>query len=64
MKIGNSEYNGGEAFDVEYIRIYDNDALVKDYRPALDDNGVACFYEEVDGVYEYPYNGTFTAHYN
>lgn len=34
---------------------------MKDYRPALDENNVACFYEEVSGVCEYPTTGRFIA---
>lgn len=41
-------------------QIYDNDALVRDYAPALDSDGVACLYDKVSE--EYVYNagtGTF-----
>lgn len=41
-------------------QIYDNDALVRDYAPALDPDGVACLYDKVSE--EYVYNagtGTF-----
>ena len=67
LHIGDSQYQygsqTGEAFDVEFIKIWQGDTLTKDYRPALDPSGVACFYEEVSHQYEYPYNGTWTANY-
>lgn len=43
-------------------KIYDNNVLIRDYRPCLDPNGVACLYDEVNK--EYVYNsgsGSFTA---
>ena len=36
-----------------YFRILEGDALVADYRPALDDNGVACLYDTVSGAFKY-----------
>ncbi|MBO5715601.1 MAG: hypothetical protein J6S23_04310 [Clostridia bacterium] len=45
---------------VEQCQIYDNGTLVKDYRAAVDPDGVACFYEEISKAYEYG-AGTFTA---
>lgn len=45
---------------VEQCQIYDNGTLVKDYRAAVDPDGVACFYEEISKAYEYGI-GTFTA---
>lgn len=43
-----------------YFEIYDqNDTLLADYRPALDENGVACLYDEVSKSYLAPQGGTF-----
>jgi hypothetical protein len=45
-----------------YFKIYDNETLIHNYYPALDEDGVACLYDEVSK--EYLYNsgsGTFTA---
>ena len=59
--------NGGTAGDISKIRIYpfkiyENGTLVKDLRPALDDNDVACMYDKVNKKYHYNKGtGTFTA---
>ena len=45
---------------IEYCQIYDNDVLIKDYKSAVDPDGVACFYDKVSETYEYGI-GTFTA---
>lgn len=43
-----------------YFEIYDEyDTLLADYRPALDENGVACLYDEVSQSYLAPQGGTF-----
>lgn len=43
-------------------QIYDNGTLVRDYRPALDPDGVPCLYEKVSKTYYYNKGtGTFTA---
>ena len=42
------------------VLVYDNDVLVRDYRPALDGDGVACFYEAINQEYVYTSEGTFT----
>lgn len=63
--LGSATYNWQgeyEKFDCAGFKIYDGTTLVKDYRPALDGNGVACFYEEVSGTYCYPSSGTFLAY--
>ena len=41
--------------------VYDNGVLVRDYRPALDGDGVACFYEAINQEYVYTLEGAFTA---
>ncbi len=38
---------------IYYIEMYENDVKVKDYRPAMDDNGVVCLYETIGGTYHY-----------
>lgn len=41
-------------------KIYDNDVLVRDFAPALDENNVACMYEKISGEYYYNLgSGTF-----
>ena len=65
LKLGSATYDWMgeyEQFDCAGFKIYDGTTLVKDYRPALDPNNVACLYEELSGVYEYPSTGTFIAH--
>lgn len=52
----------GLSFDFGYLRIYDNDVLVKSYLPSLDANQVACMYEEVSQQYKYPSSGTWIYH--
>ena len=44
------------------LKIYDGDTLVRDYKPALDDSGVACLYDKVSETFFYNQGtGTFTA---
>lgn len=65
LMLGSSTYHSGsnyEQFDCAGFKIYEGTTLVKDYRPALDTNNVACFYEEVSGTYCYPSSGTFLAY--
>jgi hypothetical protein len=45
---------------VEYCKHWESGVLVHHWRAAKDENGVACFYEEVSKTYEYGV-GTFTA---
>lgn len=35
------------------FKIYDNDLLVRDYRPCINPNGVACMYDAVNDAYVY-----------
>lgn len=43
-----------------YFKIYDlAETLLADYRPALDESGVACLYDEVSKSYLLPAYGTF-----
>ena len=43
-------------------KIYDNDVLVRDYVPVLDENNVACFYDKVTKTYFYNQGtGSFNA---
>ena len=62
LQIGDYEYVGSdyEDFYLRRLRLYDNNALVADFRPALDLSGVACLYEEVGETYVYPSHGTLT----
>lgn len=42
-------------------QMYDSDVLIRDFRPALDGNNVACMYDMVTGTYFYNQGtGTFT----
>ena len=38
---------------VYYVQIYDNDTLVRDFIPVLDQNGVPCMYDRVEQKYYY-----------
>lgn len=65
LKFSDADYEWSGNYsnlDCAGFKIYEGETLVKDYRPALDPNGVVCFYEEVSQQYEYPTVGTFTAH--
>ena len=65
LKLGSATYQYAgeyEKFDCAGFKIYDGTTLVKDYRPALDENNVACFYEKVSETYCYPSSGTFLAY--
>lgn len=47
---------------VAWWKIYENDVLIRDYIPVVDDNNVACLYEQVEGKFYYNENyGAFTA---
>ena len=44
-----------------YCKIYDGDTLVRCFIPALDENGMACLYDKVEGKYYYNAGtGTFS----
>lgn len=48
------------SYKLYYFRIYEDGELVRDYRPALDDNNVPCLFETVSGTYLYNAgSGTF-----
>ena len=49
-----------EGTKVYYIQIYENDVLVRDFRPALDNNNVPCLYEKQLGTYHYNFNNNYT----
>lgn len=36
-----------------YLKIWDNDSLIRDFIPVLDSDGVACLYDKVEGKYYY-----------
>jgi len=36
-----------------YLEIYDNEKLVRDYIPVLDDDGIACLYDKVEKKFYY-----------
>ena len=47
---------------VYYTKIYNNDVLVRDFIPVIDNNNVACLYDKVEGkAYYNKGTGTFTA---
>lgn len=65
LMLGSATYSWAgeyEQFDCAGFKIYEGNTLVKDYRPAVDGNGVACFHEEVSGTFAYPSSGTFLAY--
>ena len=65
LKLGSATYTTGgeyERFDCAGFKIYESGVLVKDYRPAVDGNNMACFYEELSQTYCYPSSGTFLAY--
>jgi hypothetical protein len=41
------------SFCLEYCKIYNNDVLIKDFIPVLDDNDIPCLYEQVEQEYYY-----------
>jgi len=45
-----------------YFKIYQNDVLVRNFEPALDESGVACLYDKVTKQYFYN-SGTGTFNY-
>lgn len=50
LKFSDADYEWGgnyENIDCAGFKIYEGETLVKDYRPALDPDGVACFFDEV-----------------
>ena len=67
-KAANTTYNAESGYDSNYgsirlwsFRIYEGDALVKDYRPYKDDDGKYCLKERVGGTLLYPFNGSLLA---
>lgn len=47
---------------IYYCKIWENDTLVRDYIPALDNSGVVCLYDKVSATYFYNQGtGSFTA---
>lgn len=56
---GNLAASSGKLY---YCQILDNGVLVRDFRPALDSNGVACLYDKVTKKYFYN-SGTGTFNY-
>lgn len=63
---GATNYNGGISISADtlklyYFKIYDNDVLVRDYIPVIDNNNVACLWEKVEEkAYYNAGTGTFT----
>lgn len=54
-----SKPDGAENYSkstLKYMKIYDNNTLVRDFIPVLDKNGVACLYDKVKGKYYYNQN--------
>ena len=50
---GNSTNNQPMAGRIHYFKIWESDILVRDFRPALDENEVPCFFDEVSQTYFY-----------
>jgi len=38
---------------IKYYKIYENDTLIRDFIPVVDNNGVACMYDNVTGQFYY-----------
>ena len=47
---GNLQFSKGKFY---YVKIYNDDVLVRDYAPCLDENGVVCLYDKVNKEYAY-----------
>lgn len=63
INIAGHDSSSGVDICVKGLKIYESGVLVKDFRPAVDSNSVACLYEEVEGVFCYPQgNTTWTAY--
>ncbi|MBQ3288523.1 MAG: hypothetical protein IJH50_03860 [Kiritimatiellae bacterium] len=67
-KSANDTYDSTSGYDSNYgsirlwsFKIYEGDALVKDYRPYKDDDGKYCLKERVGGTLLYPFNGSLLA---
>lgn len=39
--------------DLKSFKIYDNNDLVRDFIPVLDNNGIACLFDKVENKYYY-----------
>lgn len=51
-----------DSLKLYYFKIYDNDVLVRDFVPVVDENNVACLYEQVEEkLYYNKGTGSFTA---
>lgn len=48
-----SSTNVAQGQRVYFIEIYENGVKVKDFRPVIDNNNVACLYETIGGTYHY-----------
>ena len=48
---GSTQYLG--SFKLYSCQIYDNDVLIRDFRPCYDPDGIACLYDKVEGKYYY-----------
>ena len=59
INIAGFDSSSGIDICVKGLKIYESGVLVKDFRPAVDSNSVACLHEEVEGVFYYP-QGTTT----
>ena len=46
---------------IKFLKIYENNVLVRDFKAAVDANDVAGLYDEVEGVFYYPTGGAWTA---
>lgn len=54
----------GSNCDINFkgLKIYESGVLVKDFKPASDENDVAGLYEEVEGEWFFPTGGSWTAY--
>jgi hypothetical protein len=57
--VWNKDSNASQATKIYWIEIYENGVKVRDYRPAVDDNNVACLHEEINDTYHYNFNNDY-----
>lgn len=46
---------------IKFLKIYESNVLVRDFKAAVDANDVAGLYDEVEGEFYYPTGGAWTA---
>ncbi len=49
----NGEFTEYGIFKLYGLKVYDNGVLVRDFKPCLDEQNIACLWDEVEGTYYY-----------